>query len=86
MTDQAIVCTDGACLGNPIPGGYAAVIARAGEEGILLGRERTTMDNKMAMTAAIKELEAVPLDLPIVIHSDSQYVINRRMCHTPSGR
>ena len=56
MTDQAIVCTDGACLGNPGPGGYVAVIARAREERIIVGRDQTTMDNKMAMTAAIKAL------------------------------
>jgi ribonuclease HI len=75
MTNQAIIFTDGACLGNPGPGGYAAVITIAGEEQIIVGRDPTTTNNKMEMTAAIKALEAVSKDLPIVIHSDSQYVI-----------
>jgi ribonuclease HI len=75
MTNQAIIFTDGACLGNPGPGGYAAVITIAGEEQIIVGRDPTTTNNKMEMTAAIKALEAVSKDVPIVIHSDSQYVI-----------
>jgi ribonuclease HI len=75
MTNQAIIFTDGACLGNPGPGGYAAVITIAGEEQTIVGRDPTTTNNKMEMTAAIKALEAVSKDLPIVIHSDSQYVI-----------
>ncbi len=72
---QAIVFTDGACLGNPGPGGYAAIITIAGQEQIIVGRETATTNNKMEMTAAIKALEAVPSSLPIIIHSDSQYVI-----------
>jgi ribonuclease HI len=75
MTNQAIIFTDGACLGNPGPGGYAAVITISGEEQIIVGRDRSTTNNKMEMTAAIKALEAVPENLPIIIHSDSQYVI-----------
>jgi ribonuclease HI len=75
MTNQAIIFTDGACLGNPGPGGYAAVITIAGEEQIIVGRDQSTTNNKMEITAAIKALEAVPQGLPIVIHSDSQYVI-----------
>jgi ribonuclease HI len=75
MFDQAIIFTDGACLGNPGPGGYAAVVTIAGQEQIITGRDRSTTNNKMEMTAAIKALEAVPPSLPITIHSDSQYVI-----------
>jgi ribonuclease HI len=75
MSNEAIIFTDGACLGNPGPGGYAAVITIAGQEQVVVGRDRSTTNNKMEMTAAIKALEAVSKDLPIVIHSDSQYVI-----------
>jgi len=75
MSNEAIIFTDGACLGNPGPGGYSAVVTIAGEEQIIVGRDRSTTNNKMEMTAAIKALEAVPQCLPIVIHSDSQYVI-----------
>jgi ribonuclease HI len=75
MTNQAIIFTDGACLGNPGPGGYAAVITIAGEEQIIADRDQSTTNNKMEITAAIKALEAVSQDFSIVIHSDSQYVI-----------
>ncbi|MBA1157938.1 ribonuclease HI [Microvirga mediterraneensis] len=75
MTEQAIIFTDGACLGNPGPGGYAAVITIAGQEQVITGHDRTTTNNKMEMTAAIKALEAVPHGVPIILHSDSQYVI-----------
>jgi ribonuclease HI len=75
MSNEAIIFTDGACLGNPGPGGYAAVITIAGEEQIIVGRDPTTTNNKMEITAAIKALEVVPQGLPVVIHSDSQYVI-----------
>jgi ribonuclease HI len=75
MSNEAIIFTDGTCLGNPGPGGYAAVITIAGQEQVIVGRDRSTTNNKMEMTAAIEALEAVPQGLPIVIHSDSQYVI-----------
>jgi ribonuclease HI len=75
MTEQAIIFTDGACLGNPGPGGYAAVVTIGGQEQVITGHDRATTNNKMEMTAAIRALEAVPDGLPIVIHSDSQYVI-----------
>jgi len=66
MNHETIIFTDGACLGNPGPGGYAAVITIAGREQALIGRERSTTNNKMVMTAAIRALEAVPQNLPIV--------------------
>lgn len=75
MSNEATIFTDGACLGNPGPGGYAAVITIAGQEQVIVGRDRSTTNNKMEMTAAIKALEAVPQGLPIMIHSNSQYVI-----------
>jgi ribonuclease HI len=74
-TTQAVAFTDGACLGNPGPGGYAAVVTIAGQEQIIVGRDPSTTNNKMEMTAAIKAIEAVPQSTPIIIHSDSQYVI-----------
>src|SRR3954469_14084352 len=75
MMNEAIIFTDGACLGNPGPGGYAAVVTIAENEQVITGRDRATTNNKMEMTAAIKALEAVPDGLSIVLHSDSQYVI-----------
>lgn len=75
IPNHAIVFTDGACLGNPGPGGYAAVVNIAGQEQIIVGRDRSTTNNKMEITAAIKAIEAVPHAMPIILHSDSQYVI-----------
>jgi len=72
---QATVFTDGACLGNPGPGGYAALILVEGEEQIITGRDPATTNNRMEMTAAIKALEALPQGLAATVHSDSQYVI-----------
>jgi ribonuclease HI len=72
---RAIVFTDGACLGNPGPGGYAALILLDGAEQIITGRDPATTNNKMEMTAAIKALEALPAGLSATVHSDSQYVI-----------
>lgn len=73
--EQAIVFTDGACLGNPGPGGYAALILFEGREQIIVGRDPATTNNKMEMTAAIKALEALPRGLAATVHSDSQYVV-----------
>lgn len=72
---QAIVFTDGACLKNPGPGGYAALILIDDKEQIIVGRDPATTNNKMEMMAAIKALEALPHNLAAILHSDSQYVI-----------
>jgi len=74
VTD-AIIYTDGACLGNPGPGGYAALILFEGQEQIIVGRDPATTNNKMEMTAAIKALEALPIGAKAIIRSDSQIVI-----------
>jgi ribonuclease HI len=73
--EQAIIFTDGACLGNPGPGGFAALILIAGEEQIIVGHDPATTNNKMEMTAAIAALEALPDGLAATVHSDSQYVV-----------
>jgi ribonuclease HI len=75
MSNETIIFTDGACLANPGPDSYAVVVTIGGEEQIIEGRDRSTTNDKMEMTAAIKALEAVPQGLSVVIHSDSQYVI-----------
>ena len=74
-TQYAIIFTDGACLGNPGPGGYAALILLGVTEQIITGRDPATTNNKMEMTAAIKALEALPPGAHATIHSDSQYVV-----------
>jgi len=71
----AVIFTDGACIGNPGPGGYAALIKLAGGEHEIVGGDPKTTNNKMEMTAAIKALEAIPLGAKARLYSDSQYLI-----------
>ncbi len=66
--------TDGACAGNPGPGGWGALIRTGGSETELFGGERATTNNRMEMTAAIEALKAT--SGPIRLYTDSQYVKN----------
>ena len=68
--------TDGACKGNPGPGGWGAVIEQNGGQVKLSGSEPRTTNNRMEMTAVIKGLEAVAASANVLISSDSTYVIN----------
>lgn len=68
------IFTDGACRGNPGPGGWAALI-RAGErEKELSGGEPLTTNNRMELMAAIRALEALKRPCRVELHTDSQYV------------
>ncbi|HHX42149.1 MAG TPA: ribonuclease HI, partial [Armatimonadetes bacterium] len=69
------IITDGACSGNPGPGGWAAIIIRDGEVEELGGYEPQTTNNRMEMRAAIEGLRRVPADAPVHIVSDSTYLI-----------
>lgn len=70
------IACDGSCLGNPGPGGWAAVIiSSAGEEHVLSGGERQTTNNRMELTAAIRAVEAVPKGGTATVFCDSQYVV-----------
>ena len=66
--------TDGSCLGNPGPGGWAAVLRYQGRERELCGGEALTTNNRMELMGAIMALEAVSEPCRIVLHTDSQYV------------
>jgi len=68
------VFTDGACKGNPGPGGWAALLRFNGVEKVLSGGERRTTNNRMEMTAAIKALEALKRPSRVVVNTDSQYL------------
>ncbi|PZP40137.1 MAG: ribonuclease HI [Pseudomonas fluorescens] len=67
--------TDGACSGNPGPGGWAALIRAGAHEKELSGGAPHTTNNKMELTAAIRGLQALTRPCKIVLHTDSQYVI-----------
>ena len=70
------IYTDGSCLGNPGPGGWAAVIEDNGAKRSLVGKENNTTNNRMEILAAIKGLQAVPAGSEVTVFSDSQYVVN----------
>lgn len=66
--------TDGSCLGNPGPGGWAALLRHEGRERELSGGEALTTNNRMELMAAIMALEALNSACRIALHTDSQYV------------
>jgi len=68
------VHTDGACLGNPGPGGWAALLRYRGKERELSGGEALTTNNRMELMAAIVALETLTEACTITLHTDSQYV------------
>ncbi|MFQ5563972.1 MAG: ribonuclease HI [Parvularculaceae bacterium] len=70
------IYTDGACSGNPGPGGWGALIVIDGSETELKGGESATTNNRMELTAAIRALAAAPKGAPVRLHTDSQYVKN----------
>jgi len=69
-----VVYTDGACRGNPGPGGWGAILRSKGREKILSGGEPLTTNNRMEMLAAISALEALTRPSTVALHTDSQYV------------
>ncbi len=69
------IYTDGACIGNPGPGGYGVVLLYKGHRRELSGGYRQTTNNRMELLAAIVGLEALKEKCRVTLHSDSQYVI-----------
>jgi len=70
------IFTDGACSGNPGPGGWGAILRMDEKEKELFGGELQTTNNRMEMMAVIEALKALrqPVILPVRVHTDSQYV------------
>jgi len=66
--------TDGACLGNPGPGGWGALLRWKGHERELSGAEAHTTNNRMEMMAAIMALDALSEPCAVILHTDSQYL------------
>ena len=69
------IYTDGACMGNPGPGGWAAIIDGGDGRRELKGRDERTTNNRMEILAAIKGLEDTPPGAEVTVHSDSQYLV-----------
>lgn len=76
MTPKVLIYTDGACRGNPGPGGWGAILISGGREKELCGGERATTNNRMELMAAIQALEALTKPCKVELHTDSQYMRN----------
>ena len=74
MSTPVTIWTDGACSGNPGPGGWGAVLRHGNTERELLGGEPVTTNNRMELTAAIMALEALTRACAVDLHTDSQYL------------
>ena len=74
MTPNVLIYTDGACSGNPGPGGWGAVLISGGHERELSGGEGATTNNRMELMAAIAALEALTKPCRVDLHTDSQYL------------
>jgi ribonuclease HI len=68
------IYTDGACKGNPGPGGWGVLLKSGGTEKELFGGERETTNNRMEMTAVIEALEALKRPCEVTLYLDSEYV------------
>ena len=76
MSPKVVIHTDGACSGNPGPGGWGAILQFGEREKELWGGERDTTNNRMELMAAIQALEALTRPCRVELHTDSQYVKN----------
>lgn len=74
MTSRVEIWTDGACSGNPGPGGWGAILRAGATEKELSGGEPETTNNRMELLAAIMALEALKRPVSVDLHTDSQYM------------
>lgn len=72
--DDVAIYTDGACRGNPGPGGWGAILRRGADEKELYGGELNTTNNRMELMAAIRALEALKRPCEVVVTTDSEYL------------
>lgn len=75
MTAEVTIYTDGACKGNPGPGGWGVVLQWGEHEKTLHGGEADTTNNRMELMGAISALEALKRPCRVLLHTDSKYVI-----------
>jgi len=76
MNGQVEIFTDGACRGNPGPGGWGVLLRFQGKEKTLYGGELETTNNRMELTAAIIGLESLNKPYSVTLTTDSKYVMN----------
>ena len=73
---EAVIYTDGACSGNPGPGGWGVVLRYGSAEKELHGSEPSTTNNRMELTAAISALEALTRPVKVTLYTDSRYLLD----------
>lgn len=73
---EVSIYTDGACRGNPGPGGYGAILVYQGREKELSGGEECTTNNRMELSAAICALSALKERCSVTLYSDSKYLVD----------
>ena len=73
---EAVIYTDGACSGNPGPGGWGAVLRYGSAEKELHGGDQLTTNNRMELMAAIQALEALTRPVHVKLHTDSRYLLD----------
>jgi ribonuclease HI len=78
---RVVIFTDGACSGNPGPGGWGAILTFGDHEKELKGGEPDTTNNRMELMAAISALEALKRPCRVDLHTDSQYLRNGVMSY-----
>ena len=76
MSERVVIYTDGACKGNPGPGGWGAWLRWGEHEKELFGGEPSTTNNRMELTAVIEALALLKRRTPVAIYTDSEYVKN----------
>ncbi|MCX7543764.1 ribonuclease HI [Marinicella gelatinilytica] len=76
INKQITIHTDGSCLGNPGPGGWAALLQFNGHEKLITGGDTDTTNNRMEMMAVIKALESLRQPCDIELYTDSKYVMD----------
>jgi ribonuclease HI len=72
--DKVEIFTDGACKGNPGPGGWGALMIAGAHKKELYGGEQNTTNNRMELKAVIEALSALKRPCDVIVHTDSQYV------------
>ena len=76
MLEPVAIYTDGACRGNPGPGGWAAILRYRDEESIVQGAEAETTNNRMELQAAVSALQKLTLPCSVCITTDSRYLMD----------
>ncbi|SFI84453.1 ribonuclease HI [Thermoflavimicrobium dichotomicum] len=73
---EVMIYTDGACSGNPGPGGWAAILIYGAHQKEISGGEKETTNNRMELTAVIEALKALKEPCRVKVYSDSAYIVN----------